>query len=272
MLKISWQKDIVLITGAGHGLGRAVSLALGSLGAKIVVTDRNFKTAQETCDLIEKKGGSAVAIEMDVTDLNSIISVKDKINQYWGPISILINNAGIVIGGDFEKVSLEKHLRTVDINLKGVIQVTHCFLPDLLNHSRSALVNISSASALLALPFASTYAASKWGVLGFTESLREELKLQKKFQLKVTAVCPSYISTGMFEGIRLPLLMRWVTPDRLAKRIVQAISKKEENVLTPWNVLPVPIAKGLLPRRWFLTLCRWLGVSQSMASWQGHTH
>ena len=271
MRKATWAKKTVLITGAGQGLGRSLSIKSAELGAKVVVTDRNLSAARETCELITQSGGTAVPFEMDITDYESIVRVREQALESFGPISVLINNAGVVVGGAFEEISLESHLRTIEINLKGLIQVTHIFLPDLLKNLEASLVNISSASAFLALPFASTYAASKWGVLGFSDSLREELRLKKQTQLKILAVCPSYISTGMFEGVRLPWLMNWLTPEILAQRILGAVVRKKEIVLTPWNVLPVPLAKGVLPRSWFLAFCRWLGVSRSMISWRGHS-
>ena len=261
----------VLITGAGHGLGRALSVKCAENGACVIVTDRDFSRAQETYELVLRSGGRALCFEMDVTDIQSIARVRDEIIQKIGTISVLINNAGVVVGGSFEEVSLEHHLRTLDINLKGPILVTHQFVQDLMEDSNSVIVNIASASSLIPLPWASTYAASKWGVLGFTESLREEFKLKKRVRPKVIAICPSYISTGMFQGVKLPWLMTWISPESLAKKIVQSIELGKENVLTPWNVVPVPLAKAILPSAWFSALCRWLGVSRSMVEWQGHS-
>lgn len=269
--RIYWKDQVVLITGAGHGLGRALSLTMAQMGATLVVTNREISKAQETVDLILQSGGKAIGLFLDVSKVESIREAREQISQKVGEVSVLINNAGVVSGGEFTKVDLDSHLRTLDINLKGLIQTTHFFLPEMLKRSKAVLINIASASSLLALPWASTYAASKWGVLGFSDSLREELKLLKQSHCQVISVCPSYISTGMFQGVKLPWLMRWVSPENLANRIVRAIEKHETTVLTPWNVIPVPLAKALLPHSWFLTLCRWLGVTKSMVSWQGHT-
>ena len=92
-----------------------------------------------------------------------------------GPIDVLVNNAGVVFGGPFLDVDLDRHLATIAVNLSGVITLTHAFLPDLIARPVGHIVNIASAAAVIALPMATSYAASKWAVLGFSDSLREEL-------------------------------------------------------------------------------------------------
>ncbi len=270
MIKRVWNDHLVLVTGAGHGLGREISLEIARAGARVIVTDRDELRAQGTHEEILKAGGKSVFYQMDVGDLDSIRRVRDEVETKIGTITGLVNNAGIVMGGEFQTVSLENHLRMLDINTLGVVRVTHLFFPHLLVAKESSIINIASASAFLALPFGTSYAASKWAVLGFSDSLREELKLKKQSHVSVMTVCPSFISTGMFHGVSLPWLMKWVSPQKLAVKIRRAIEKGKENILSPWNVLPVPLAKGLLPKRWFISLCRCLGVSQSMTSWEGH--
>lgn len=270
MKKLNWQEHCVLITGAGHGLGRALSLELARAGAFIICTDIDEIRAKTTEEAVKSCGGKAVSYAMDVTQLDSIKKTQELILREVGPITFLVNNAGIISGGEFNEVPLAQHLKTLDINVLGVVRATHVFLPEIIKGSVGGVVNIASAAAFLALPFATSYAASKWAVLGFSDSLREELRLKKHHHVGVTSVCPSYISTGMFQGVKLPWLMKWVSPERLAQQICRAIEKKQEQILTPWNVLPVPFAKGVLPQRWFLLLCRGLGVSQSMRAWRGH--
>ena len=135
-----------------------------------------------------------------------------------GPITSLINNAGVVFGGEFEQVELDQHLNTFRVNSEGLMATTHAFLDDLIQAKEAYLVNIASASAFIGLPYGSTYAASKWAVVGFSESLRLELAVRKIRHVHVTSVCPSYISTGMFDGVKTPLFSPMLTPKKVVEK------------------------------------------------------
>ncbi len=259
----------VLITGAGHGLGRELAKTFGKAGSEIIVTDRELDRVSETVSLLNKSDVLAFGYAMDVTDSANVLDVHERIHAEHGPIDLLVNNAGIVSGGTFEHVSLERHKAIYDVNAFGPVIVTHTFLSELIARPESHIINIASASALLPLPFAATYAASKWAVLGFSESLLEELKLTGHDHVRVTSVCPGYISTGMFNGVKTPFLMPMLTPQMLAERIVRAIEANGEMLLTPWQVKLLPLIKAMLPRciqRW---LGQRLGVLDSMQTWCG---
>lgn len=261
---------LALVTGAGHGLGQQLSRDLAAAGAHVIVTDRDFDRVTETLELIHNDGFAASGYAMDVTDINEIKLTRNRIHAEHGPIDVLVNNAGVVFGGGFLEVPMERHLATYEINTIGLVAVTHTFLPDLIKKSAAHLVNISSASALIPLAFGSTYASSKWAVLGFTRSIREELRTTDNRHIKITAVCPSYINTGMFDGVKAPFLCRQLTPQRISNLVMKAIHKDKETVLAPWLVKLIPLGKGMLPRFMFRALLRFLGVSTGMASWCGH--
>lgn len=259
----------VLITGSGHGLGRELANAFGKAGSEIIVTDREIERVVETVGLLNKLGISASGYAMDVTNSANVLDVHESVHAEHGPIDVLVNNAGIVSGGTFEHVSLERHKAIYDVNAFGPVAVTHTFLSELISRPESHIINIASASALLPLPFAATYAASKWAVLGFTESLLEELKLTGHDHVHVTSVCPGYISTGMFNGVKTPFLMPMLTPQQLAEKVVLSVQSDGEVLLTPWQVKWLPLIKALLPRRIQRWLGRRLGVLDSMQTWYG---
>jgi short-subunit dehydrogenase len=259
----------VLITGAGHGLGREMAKAFAKAGCEVIVTDLDFESVAETLLCLTKANGSAFGYAMDVTNVSSVRAVHERVNEEHGPVDVLINNAGIVSGGTFENVSLEQHRATLEVNALGPMIVTHTFLPDLIARPEAHIVNISSASALLPLPFAASYAASKWAVLGYSESLLEELQLTGHGNVHVTTICPGYIATGMFTGVKTPLWMPMLTPGALAERVLDAVQSNREILLTPWQVRLVPIIKALLPRPLQRWLGRILGVLDGMQSWQG---
>ncbi len=264
------QDKVVLITGAGHGLGLETARQFAAAGAVVLISDLNAERVSNAVEELAQDELQVAGYVMDVTDPADVRMTRERILREHGPISVLVNNAGIVSGGDFADIPLQKHLMTVDVNTNGPIIVTHTFLPDLLTQAESALVNIASASALIALPNAASYAASKWGVLGFTDSLREELKLSGQRNLTVTSICPSYITTGMFHGVKAPLLVPLLTPQWLAERIVHCVQKKREQLLAPSLVSLLPLAKATWPRFLFRRLLAFLGVYQSMDKWKGH--
>jgi short-subunit dehydrogenase len=261
----------VLITGAGHGLGLATAKAFAKAGAFVIITDREAERVTEAVCELQIEALPCAGYVMDVTDPADVRDVRDCIHADHGPINILINNAGIVTGGQFLDVPLEKHMMTYDVNTHGPVIVTHMFLQDLLDSDEGHIVNIASASALIALPNAATYASSKWAVLGFTDSLREELELTGRGHVGVSAICPSYISTGMFEGAKAPLLTPILTPENLAAKIVHCVKKRKAHLLTPGLVRLIPLGKATWPRVIFRRLLQFLGVYQGMEDWQGHT-
>lgn len=260
----------VLITGAGHGLGLAAARAFAKEGAFVIITDREPERVTEAVCELQIEALPCAGYVMDVTDAADVRHVRDQIHTDHGPIQVLVNNAGIVSGGQFLDVPLEKHMVTYDVNTHGPVIVTHLFLQDLLDSDEGHIVNIASASALIALPNAATYASSKWAVLGFTDSLREELELTGRGHVGVTAICPSYINTGMFEGAKAPLLTPILTPENLASKIVRCVRKKKAHLLTPGLVRLIPLGKATWPRVVFRRLLQFLGVYQGMEDWKGH--
>ena len=260
----------VLITGAGHGLGLATARAFAKEGAFVIITDRDPERVTEAVCELQIQALPCAGYVMDVTDAADVRYVRDQIHADHGLIHVLVNNAGIVTGGQFLDVPLEKHMVTYDVNTHGPVIVTHLFLQDLLDSDEGHVVNIASASALIALPNAATYASSKWAVLGFTDSLREELELTGRGHVGVSAICPSYINTGMFEGARALLLTPILTLENLASKIVRCVYKKRAHLLTPGLVRLIPLGKATWPRVIFRRLLQFLGVYQGMEDWKGH--
>lgn len=260
----------ILITGAGRGLGREFARTFAAAGCDVIVTDIAADRVAETVNMLHDAGGRAAGYVMDVTDIPSVQNVRERIGSEVGPIDLLLNNAGVVFGGAFGDIPLDRHLATYQINLLGTITVTHTFLPDLISRPEARVINIASASGYIPLPFAATYASTKWAVIGFSESLQEELRLCGHRHVGITTVCPSYIATGMFGGITLPRFSTYLTPGRVADLTLQAVRRDREYVLTPWFVKVTPLAKAIFPRPVFRWFCDWLNVSTSMASWRGY--
>lgn len=259
----------VLITGSGRGIGRALALAFARAGSEVVVSDKDRDAAAAVAAEIQASGGRARISGFDVTVPEEIAAARDTLHREAGPIDILVNNAGVVFGGAFLDLPLERHWTTYRINVLGLIAVTHAFLPDLIARPEAHLVNVASASGYIGLPLGSTYASSKWAVLGFSESIRLELQMQGHRHVAVTEICPSYVDTGLFDGARPPKTTRLLTPERLADLTLDAVRTRRRVLRVPWLVKVTPWLKGSLPGAWFDRVSAWFGATHSMGRWKG---
>ncbi len=257
-----------LITGGAGGIGKALARELATKGVRIVVADVDDTAAATFAATLASAGHAATAVGLDVTNGASITAARAALLEDSEPLDILVNNAGVVAGGPFAEVSLAAHQRTTAVNLDGLMAVTHAFLPDLLARPEAHIVNVVSASAFIALPFGTSYAASKWGALGFSESLRHELAALGHQHVGVTAVCPAYVDTGMFAGAKAPPLTRFLTPEALAAATVRAVERRTPVLRLPWTVQLSRLA-SVLPTRGFDVIARLLGIDTSMRHWRG---
>ena len=260
----------VLITGGAQGIGLEMALKFADRGAEVVVADVNEGKLGEAKAKIETSGAAAWAFPVDVTNPATIASLKAQIAAEAGPIDVLVNNAGVVFGGPLTETPLDQHYMTYQVNVMGLVAMTHAFLPDLIGRPEAHLVHIASASGFIGLPYGSTYASSKWAVIGFGESIRAELKVMGHDHVRHTIVCPSYIGTGMFDGVAAPKATNVLDPDYLAEKIVHAVERDRIYVLEPFMVKLTPLLRDLLPTALYDKLSHLFGADTSMMHWKGH--
>ncbi|QXE00874.1 3-ketoacyl-ACP reductase [Terribacillus sp. DMT04] len=182
----------VIITGGGRGIGRAVATALAAEGAHVGLigrTEENVKTVADS--LQEVKTAYAAA---DVSSLEDVTAAITKVKEELGGVDILINNAGIAKFGGFMDLDPAEWKQMIDVNLMGVYNATRVVLPDLIEQKSGDIINISSTAGQKGAPATSAYSASKFGVLGLTESLAMEVR---KHNIRVTALTPSTVATDM---------------------------------------------------------------------------
>jgi short-subunit dehydrogenase len=259
----------VLITGGASGIGRCLAERCAIEGAVILLTDVDEQRVVQTASELQRSGHRVHPYRLDVTDAQDIASVRARIHADGGPIDVLVNNAGTVFGGDFLEVPLDKHLLTLDVNLRGPVLVTHAFLPDLISRPDAHLVGIASLVGLTGAPGAATYSASKWGVIGLDESLELELQRQGNTHVHVTTVCPGLVSTELFAGAQNLRLVPRLTPEVVADRLVRAVLANRPYVRIPFMVKLVPALRAALPHRAFQALAGILGGHDVMTGWQG---
>ena len=258
------KNKVVLITGAGGGIGRAIAQEFKAAGAKLVLTDLT-----PVLPALKRDFPDAMVEALNVTDAKAVLKLRDLVLKKMGAVHVLVNNAGTVYGGALCDVSLERHRFTYELNTLAPVTMTHAFLPSMLS-AESHLVYIASASGFIGLPFGSTYASSKWGLIGFAESIRNELNT-KHLPVSVSIICPSYVDTGLFAGARGPWLTPILRPEDVGRAVLKSVQNKRVYTKMPWSVYLINAARVLLPLSWFDWFMRATGTSESMSGWKGHT-
>lgn len=206
----------VLITGAAKGMGALYARRAAAAGAaQIALWDIDVQGATTLADEItEHTGATARAYAVNIADLPAVQEAVRQVHVDFGAVDVLVNNAGIVRGVPFWEHDHERDINlTMDINTMGPMWLTREILPSMMaDPSREKrILNIASAAGTVANPNMSVYAASKWAMIGWSESMRLELKRAGHRHVGVTTFCPTFISTGMFEGARGPLLTPFMT-------------------------------------------------------------
>ena len=259
----------VLITGGASGIGRLIAEGCLRRGARrVIIWDKDPAPLSDAVRSWVSEGHQVMVKAIDITQTDEVIKAAKAITDRLGPVDILVNNAGIVTGKLFEDHSHAEIDRTMQVNTQAMMHITLAFLPAMLEAGRGHLVNIASAAGMASNPRLSVYVASKWAVIGWSESLRLELEA-KGADLHVTTVTPFYIGTGMFEGVRSPIVPI-VRPERAARRILDDVERNRIFSRMPWIVYAMPFFRGVLPQRWFDTLIgKWFGIHNSMHGFRG---
>lgn len=245
----------VLITGAAMGMGRLFAeRAVAEGAAAVVLLDVNSEALQRTADELSGRGTRVLAEEVDVRRLPAIRAAARRIHAEVGPVDVLVNNAGVVRGNDyFWETRPEDTKFTFDVNTLAPMQMAHVFLPEMIAPGPDGevrerrLVNIASAAGLTSNPRMAAYAASKWAVVGWSDSVRLELGQAGHHHLKVTTVCPYYVRTGMFDGARSAPLLPLLEPADVVDQTWSAMLRGQAMLVMPRTVLVSEVAKGVLP-------------------------
>ncbi|AXG75132.1 3-ketoacyl-ACP reductase [Flavobacterium arcticum] len=189
-----------LITGAGKGIGKAVALALANEGVNIILLSRTKNSLEEVATAVEKTGVKAFVVTADVADINAVNDAVSKALAAFGSIDILINNAGIGKFGKFLDLDPTDWEGIIKTNLMGVYYTTRAVLPGMIKQQGGDIINISSTAGQKGNAATSAYSASKFGVMGLTESLMQEVR---KHNIRVTALTPSTVATDMAIDLNL---------------------------------------------------------------------
>ncbi len=250
MKTLTFKNQVVIVTGASSGIGRALSLQLADEGASLSLAARNAERLERLVEECHKLGGSAIALPTDVASQEQCQGlVKETVRQF-GRIDMLVNNAGFSLVSKFEELpSLELFQRVIDVNFKGVVQCTYYALP-YLKETCGRIVNVASLGGKLAIPYNTSYIASKFAVTGFSDSLRMELR---ESRVSVTVIFPYWVVTEFHERLldkngqargpegRAIYTEKMMTAEQCASIIIRAAKKRKREVI----MRPGPIASWL---------------------------
>lgn len=245
----------VVITGAGGGLGRAFGVVLAARRGRLILADINIAAAEETCHLVERCGGKAVALRCDVSRIEDVSGLVDAAGSAFGGADLVINNAGVAVGGPLEDIPVADWEWSVGVNLMGVVNGCRAFLPGFKALRAGYFLNVASAVALLAVAEMAPYFATKAGVIALSESLAAELH---GTGIGTTVLCPTFFPSGLGHATRghgamrerLPALMNGMM--RRATLTTEDVVRRALTAVDRGQLYALPNAEG----RWMWRIKR----------------
>jgi sorbitol-6-phosphate 2-dehydrogenase len=189
---------VAMVTGAGQGIGRGIALSLAQEGAHVVVNDIGWDTAQATAEKVKRLGRRSLAVQADVSQSTQVRELVDRTLEEFGAVHILINNAGIAVPAFITELSEETWDRTLRINLKSMFLCSKAVAPLMMEQGYGKIVNLSSKSGKKGGLWLTAYCASKFGVIGFTQSLALDLA---PYGINVNAICPGTVYTPLWDNV-----------------------------------------------------------------------
>jgi NAD(P)-dependent dehydrogenase (short-subunit alcohol dehydrogenase family) len=271
---------VAFVTGAGSGIGRALSTRLARCGAKVIATDIDGDAARDTVVglptvLADPADGAHRAMALDVGDADAVDTVIRGVVDEHGRLDLLFNNAGIGIGGETEQLALGDWNRIIDVNIRGVVHGISAAYPIMIEQGDGHIVNTASLAGLAALPLLTAYSMTKHAVVGLSQSLRAEARIHG---VRVTALCPGAIETPLLD-VRAPgmagvhgldarryltsLLGRPQPADEFAAEALRKVAANRAVVVAPRNARLVRVASRLLPNVVDLAVAQGLAKERS---------
>ena len=185
---------VAIVTGGGSGIGRAICLRICQEGGRVVIADVNGDSAKKTAELIGKDTRQALALKVDITQKDQVMDMVARSEKEFGRIDILVNNAGTDIKGSITEIKEQTWDFLMTLNLKGTFLCTQAVVPSMMKRHYGRIVNMASMAGKTGEPFTSAYCTTKFGVIGFTQSVAQELG---KENITVNAVCPGPVETDL---------------------------------------------------------------------------
>lgn len=245
-----YQGKVVVITGASSGFGRGTALELAKLGASVVLAARSVETIEA---IARECGDSAIAVPTDVSDREAVVSLARRTLERFGHFDAWINDAGVAAIGRFGEVPLEDHEQVVKTDLLGTIYGSYVALEHFRRRGAGVLINVASAIGKIPAPLYSSYAAAKFGIVGFSDALRQELGQEKVEKIRICTVMPMAHNTEFFEhagnytgreGAPIPPAY---DPKVTVDALVKLVNHPQDEIITGWQGKIANVLHHLMP-------------------------
>ncbi|KAJ8355795.1 hypothetical protein SKAU_G00185890 [Synaphobranchus kaupii] len=265
--------EIVLVTGAAHGIGKRIAVEMGRLGATLVLWDVNWEALEKTArELRSTLDVRVYAYACDCSRRTEVYKAADLVKREVGDVSILVNNAGVVTGKYFFTEAPDNLVdRTLRVNVGAHFWTYKAFLPAMVSRNHGHLVCVACHGGLLAMNGLADYCASKFAAVGFAESIALELLVLKREGVKTTIVCPYLINTTMFGGCQTkwPSFLPIIDQKDAAKRIVDAILREKMYLLLPCSLYFLVALKSFMPAKLGIIFVNFFGGLDLMDQFRG---
>jgi len=245
----------VLITGAGGGIGSHLAKEWSFRGANVALVDINMATLKETAKQVSKSSNVKVkTYQCDITNRERVAALAADVRRDFGDIDVLVNNAGVLWGKAIECITEADVRKTMDVNLLSQFWMLDEFLPAMRKRNSGIVINVASAAGKVGVPMCADYCASKFGVVGLGESLKEELRQSQCSGVRIITVCPIFVNTGMTQSInggQTKIVSRFeklLEADEVASRIVQGALRDETTIYIPRRLCLLEILGSVLPQ------------------------
>jgi len=270
--------DVALVTGGASGIGRLMALRLAKEGCTIIIWDMNETDAKKVAEECAAFGVQADSYKVDVSNRHAVYACAKEVLERFKRVDILINNAGIVSGKKLFEADDARSELTIAVNTTALLWTTKAFLPKMMENKKGHCVTIASSAGRVGLSGMTDYSASKFGAVGFAESLRNELRMICP-EIQTTMVCPGYIATGMFKGARMRstipfldpivnLLMPVLEPEYVAYKVITAIKRNQTILVMPKFAYSTWLFRAVLPTVLLDHAMDIMGVSRSMEKFE----
>ena len=257
---------VVLITGAARGMGKLHAMNFASEGSRVIITDVDEEELRKAAGEIGSPGFEVHAYTLDVSDREACFALAVKAASEVGPIDILVNNAGVVECGDVLGATEHSIRRMMDVNYLGQVWMMQAVVPEMVRRCSGHVVNVCSSAGKVGVVRLGPYCATKFAMIGLTDSIRPELQGSG---VRFTIVNPGFVKTGMFAGARVPPITRWQDPQRIADALTRAVKKNRTEICVPgFSIRLAAVLRGLCIPRITDWMNRLFMANRSFRTWK----
>ncbi|KAG8511625.1 Estradiol 17-beta-dehydrogenase 11 [Galemys pyrenaicus] len=251
--------EIVLITGAGHGIGRQTAYEFAKLKTKLVLWDINKHGIEETAAECRRLGAKTHTYVVDCSKREDIYTSAKKVKTEVGDVGILINNAGVVYTSDLFATEDPQIEKTFEVNVLAHFWTTKAFLPAMMSNNHGHIVTVASAAGHIAVPYLMAYCSSKFAAVGFHQTLTEELNAYGKNGIKTSCLCPNFINTGFIKNPSTSLGPT-LEPEEVVNKLMKGILTEQKMIFVPSFINLLTVLQRIFPERFLSLLKRKINV------------